>query len=150
MWETRSIILTAGLYGPIMHVFSFHSFHFCGVTLRAHYIIKVTCSVLQGPPNNFYFSKRFKITTEYFFKFQFFILQSFRLIMENNFIQMAASAGHAISYTIGPIFRHNYRLCATAFRECCHLKRQLSLACRHPTNNSPTLSNRSSKVARRH
>ena len=26
--------------------------------------------------------------------------------MENNFIQMAASAGHAVSYTIGPIFKH--------------------------------------------
>ena len=26
--------------------------------------------------------------------------------MENNFIQMAASAGHAINYTIGLIFKH--------------------------------------------
>ena len=26
--------------------------------------------------------------------------------MENNFIQMAASAGHAIAYAIGPIFKH--------------------------------------------
>ena len=26
--------------------------------------------------------------------------------MENNFIQMATSAGHAIAYTIGPIFEH--------------------------------------------
>ena len=26
--------------------------------------------------------------------------------MENNFIQMAASAGHTIAYTIGPIFKH--------------------------------------------
>ena len=26
--------------------------------------------------------------------------------MENNFIQIAASAGHAIAYTIGPIFKH--------------------------------------------
>lgn len=33
-------------------------------------------------------------------------VQSFRLIMENNFIQMAASAGHAVAYTIGPIFKH--------------------------------------------
>ena len=33
-------------------------------------------------------------------------VQSFRLIMKNNFIQMAASAGHAIDYTIGPIFKH--------------------------------------------
>ena len=26
--------------------------------------------------------------------------------MENNFIQMAASAGHAVAYMIGPIFMH--------------------------------------------
>ena len=26
--------------------------------------------------------------------------------MENNFIQMAASVGHAVAYTIGPIFEH--------------------------------------------
>ena len=26
--------------------------------------------------------------------------------MENNFIQMAASAGQALDYTIGPIFKH--------------------------------------------
>ena len=25
--------------------------------------------------------------------------------MENNFIQLAASAGHAVVYTIGPIFK---------------------------------------------
>ena len=26
--------------------------------------------------------------------------------MQNNFIQMAASAGYAAAYTIGPIFKH--------------------------------------------
>ena len=26
--------------------------------------------------------------------------------MENNFIPIAASAGHAVVYTIGPIFKH--------------------------------------------
>ena len=26
--------------------------------------------------------------------------------MENNFIQMAASSGHAVAYTIGLIFKH--------------------------------------------
>ena len=26
--------------------------------------------------------------------------------MENNFIQMAASAGHAVAYTIASIFKH--------------------------------------------
>ena len=47
-----------------------------------------------------------KKTTEYFLKFLFLfestILPS--LIMENNFIQMAASAGHVVAYIIGPIF----------------------------------------------
>ena len=32
--------------------------------------------------------------------------QSFRLIMESNFIQMAASAGRAVAYTSGTIFKH--------------------------------------------
>ena len=52
---------------------------------------------LQDPPNNFFFFWKMlsKKPTEYFFKFFFFYLkvQSFRLIMENNFIQMAAAAG---------------------------------------------------------
>ena len=26
--------------------------------------------------------------------------------MENNFIEMAASAGHTVTHTIGPIFKH--------------------------------------------
>ena len=33
-------------------------------------------------------------------------VQSFRLIKENNFIQMAVSAGHAVDYTSGSIFKH--------------------------------------------
>ena len=33
-------------------------------------------------------------------------VQSFQLIMENNFIQMPISAGHAVAYTIGSIFKH--------------------------------------------
>ena len=45
-----------------------------------------------------------KKTAEYFLKILFYLkVQSFRLIMENNFIQMAASADHAVDYTIGPI-----------------------------------------------
>ena len=53
-----------------------------------------------------------KKTTEYFPKFRFFYLkvQSFRLIMENNFIQMAALDGHAVAYTIDPIFKHIMQL----------------------------------------
>ena len=49
-----------------------------------------------------------KKTTEYFIKFLFFLLkvQSSRLVMENNFIQMDASAGHAVASTMGVIFKH--------------------------------------------
>ena len=54
-----------------------------------------------------FFGKCLKKTTEYFLKFIFFYLkvQTFRLIMENNFIQMAASAGH-----FPPLFKriHNH------------------------------------------
>ena len=54
----------------------------------------------------FFFENALKKTTEYFLKFLFFYLkvQASRLTMENNFIQMAASAGHAVVYTIGPAF----------------------------------------------
>ena len=92
-------------------------------------------SHLQGPPNTLFFGKCFKKTTEYFLKFKIFLfkVQSFRLIMENNFIQMTDSAGHAVASTIGPNFKHIID-CAAVFHqwlhEYCPLKRQLSLACR--------------------
>ena len=61
-----------------------------------------------GSAKYLFFGKCFKKTAEYYLKFILFYLkaQSFRLIMENNFIQMAASAGHAVAYTIGSIFKH--------------------------------------------
>ena len=49
--------------------------------------------------------KSYRIFSQFFFLFEIKI-QSFRLIMENNFIQMAAWAGHVVAYTIGPIFKH--------------------------------------------
>ena len=64
---------------------------------------------VQDPPNTFFVGKCFKKNyTEYFLKFLFFYLEVpfFRLIMETNFIQMAASAGNAVAYTIRPIFKH--------------------------------------------
>ena len=66
-------------------------------------------SILMAPPNTFLFGECFKkkklhnISSNLFFYLK---VQSFRLIMENNFIQMTASAGHAVAYTIGPIFKH--------------------------------------------
>ena len=63
---------------------------------------------VQGQPNNFFFLENaLKKLPNIFSNFFFYMkVQSFRLIMENNFIQMAASAGHAVAYTIGPIFNH--------------------------------------------
>ena len=73
-------------------------------------------------------SKKKKKTTEYFLKFLFFYLkvQSFRLIMDNDFIQMAASAGHAVVAFCAAVF-HQW------LHEYCPLERQLSLACRRNT-----------------
>ena len=67
--------------------------------------------LMQDPPNNFFLEnalkkllKTFNIQIKNFF---FYLkVQSFRLIMENNFMQMAYSAGHAVAYTICPIFKH--------------------------------------------
>ena len=63
---------------------------------------------IKGPPNTFLFGKCFKknllnIFSNFFFNLK---VQTFWLIMENNFIQMAASASHAVAYTIGPILKH--------------------------------------------
>ena len=112
----------------------------------------ITTHVIQGPPNNFFFGKCFKKELLNIFS-NFFLY--FRLILENNFIQMAASAGHAVAYTIGPIFKHIIdcvQLQYSWLHEYCPLKRQLSLACQrntylcqHPKNNSPMVSNRSSR-----
>ena len=56
----------------------------------------------------FFLEKVLKKTTEYFVNFLLYLkVQSFLLMMENNFIQMAASADHAVAFTIGPIFKHN-------------------------------------------
>ena len=64
--------------------------------------------MVQGSPNNIFFvenalKKRLYIFSNFFLYFK---VQSLRLIMENNFIQMAAWAGHAVASTIGPIFKH--------------------------------------------
>ena len=52
----------------------------------------------------FFLENALKKSTEYFFKNL--KVQSFQLIMENNFIQMADLAGHAVAYAIDPIFKH--------------------------------------------
>ena len=57
---------------------------------------------VKGSPNTSFFWKMLKKTTEYFLKFLFL----FESTIQNNFIQMAVSAGHAVAYTIGPIFKY--------------------------------------------
>ena len=64
-------------------------------------------------------------------------VQSLQLIVENNFIQMAASAGHSVAYTTDPIFKHIIECVSAVFHQWLHeyydLMRQLSLACRRNT-----------------
>ena len=45
--------------------------------------------------------KLLSIFSNFFFYLK---VEFFRLLMENNFIEMAGSTGHAVAYTIGPIF----------------------------------------------
>ena len=54
-----------------------------------------------------FFGKCFKKNTEYSLKILF-LFESTILPANNgkNFIQMAPSAGQAVAYTIGPIFKH--------------------------------------------
>ena len=69
-----------------------------------NYFSALSARVRQIP----FFGKCFEKNLLNIFSNFFFYLkvQSFRLIMENNFIQMAVSADHAVAYTIGPIFKH--------------------------------------------
>ena len=41
-----------------------------------------------------------------FSNFFFYLKVQIGIRLESSFIQMAASAGHAVAYTIGPIFKH--------------------------------------------
>ena len=60
-----------------------------------------------GSPNTFCLENALKKLLNIFSNFFFYLkVQYFRLIMENNFMPMAASAGHAVAYTIGSIFKH--------------------------------------------
>ena len=58
-----------------------------------------------GPAKYLFYENALKKNQLNIFSNFFFYLkvQSFRLIMENNFVQMA---GHAVTYTIDPIFNH--------------------------------------------
>ena len=59
--------------------------------------------LLSTFPMTFLWDEDIKASPNFFFYLK---VQSFRLIMENNFIQMAASAGYVVAYTICPIFKH--------------------------------------------
>ena len=54
---------------------------------------------IQDPLNNFFFENALKKKYWIFFQIYFFYLK-----VES--FQIAASAGHAVTYTIGPIFKH--------------------------------------------
>ena len=73
--------------------------------------------------------KLLNILSNFFFYLK---VQSFRLIMINNLIQMTASGSHAVAYTIGQIFKHVIVFHQWLY-EYCPLRRQLPLACRHNT-----------------
>ena len=77
------------------------------VTLVYSNSVKNFLQILKGPPNTFFLENALKKLLNIFSNFFSYLkVQSFRLIMENNFIQMAASAGHAVALTISPIFKH--------------------------------------------
>ena len=59
---------------------------------------KVHLNIYRVSAKYFFLENALKKTAEYFIKFLFYLkVQSFRLIMEHNFIQMAVSAGHAVA-----------------------------------------------------
>ena len=59
---------------------------------------------LKGPPNTFFLENALKKLLNIFSKFFFYLkVQFFRLLMENNFLQIAVLAGHAVAYTTGAI-----------------------------------------------
>ena len=61
----------------------------------------------KGSIKYIFLESALKKKTEFFSNFFFYLkVQSFRLIMGNNFIQLAASAVHAGAYTIDTIFKH--------------------------------------------
>ena len=76
---------------------------------RSYYLNSITIILYFyiGPPNTSFLQNTLKKLLNIFSNFFFYLkVQSFWLIMENNFIQMAASAGHGVAYTIGSIFKH--------------------------------------------
>ena len=66
------------------------------------------CFTTESANYLLFLGKCFKKNYLIFSQISFFYLevQSFRLIMGNNFIQMAVSAGHAVAYMIGAISKH--------------------------------------------
>ena len=66
------------------------------------------CRPTNGSAKYLFFGKCFnkKLLNIFSNFFSYLKVQSFRLMIENNFIQMAASAGHAVAYMIVPLFKH--------------------------------------------
>ena len=73
------------------------------VCLRV-YVCMCICLHVKGPPKIFFnVKKKLNIFSKFFFYSK---VQIFRLIMENNFIELAVLVGHAVAYTSDPIFKH--------------------------------------------
>ena len=73
------------------------------------FLLDLTCENIKilGTPIIIFFGKCFKKILNIFSNFFFYLkVQFFLFIMENNFLQMAASAGHAVAYTISLIFKY--------------------------------------------
>ena len=124
------------------------------------YISGGTYSLKSTPNNRFFvgnFSWQFLFTLRVFaknpllpntlfflngLKKNYWIFSQISFFMENNIIQMFASAGYAVAYTIGSIFKHIIDCVQLYFtillHEYCPLKLQLSMDCRRITYHAVT------------
>ena len=82
-------------------------------SVRYLYSYSISKDFTRSTKYFFILENALKKTTEYFLKFRFLFESTILLPVNNekNFIQMAGSAGHAVAYTIGSIFKHIIDCC---------------------------------------
>ena len=110
---TKCLTATGNLINLMQHKRIFFFIYFQNMTHatleRKHtYICMKLCTYRVRQKTSFFLENALKKTTKFFAKKNFFFflkVQFFLLVMENNFLQMAASAVHAVVYTICPIFK---------------------------------------------
>ena len=93
------------IYIYIYYIIYIYILYYIYIYIYIYYIIYIYIYI-QSPPNTFFWKMHKKLLNIFSNFFTYLKVQAFRLIMENNFIQMAASTGHAVVYTFGPIFQH--------------------------------------------